>query len=183
MFAIDASRNVDPARFSDAKEFVKRIFRVLSGPQNPSRAGLAVYAYDAEILLGLDSYRNLPNFEEITDGAPYLGGTPRIDHALSKVDPVFGQAHPSVPWILVFLTSGPETPGMLDWAESTRSLRERGVWPYFVAIGEQLTPSELRPALVEPGDVFPVVSFRDLPLLDGPIAKHILADKCELHLL
>ena len=181
VFVLDAS--VNPVQYIQEKEYVKLLFKVLNYPNGQSRAGIVVYGDVPLVVLRFDGYKDESGFRTAVSQAPYLGGARRVDHALYTAGTLFDAARSYVPWIMILVTAGKQAPGTKEWSAAMEPLHTRGVWPYVVSIGGHVTLAELGPTLVDRSDAFAALSFRELPPLVGPMARHIVGDSCKYFLL
>ena len=138
VFLVDTSNGVNFISFNKEKAFVKLLAKRLNVSPGKSRAAVIAYGSNSQLGINFDSYSDLPAFEKLLDRIAYIGGTRRIDKALEAAAGVLKDSRPSIPKMVVLLTSGRQPLGAPSMANSAGALHSLGAMVYVVSIANDL---------------------------------------------
>ena len=158
---MDSSFDVTEEGYIRQKAFLKDMARYLNISSGRSRAAVITYGNNANLVAG---YSALSTFDEAVERAPFVGGGRRTDLALEDAGRLLSEARPyKAKWVFL-LTAGPHptTPGVKPLAEASTPVRERSDKVYVVAIGNRVNIRELQDVVVDPKDVYSVLSHQSL---------------------
>ena len=164
IFIIDSSSDVTPENYVREKSLVKDMARYLNVSAGGSRAALITYGNKPTLVFKFDDYGSLPSLDNAVDRAQFVGGGRRLDLALEDAGLLLSEASPFKAKWVILLTSGahstaPDVKSMLDASKTVRDKSDR---VYIVAIGNRVNIKELEEAVMDPNDIFPVLSFQSL---------------------
>ena len=167
---MDSSQTVTQEDYRREKSSIKSMARHLNVSPDKSRAALISYGSSASVVRLLDSKDIL--YKSLNE-APLVGGGRRMDRALQEAAQLLSSARPSVPKLIVLLTSGkqpPESPSLESAGELLRSLGGRLL---VIAIGREPDERKLGKSVERPEDVLHVASFKELEESADILAKGI----------
>ena len=84
VFLADSSSEVTAKNFALEKAFIKNFARGMGIAPSRSHGALITYASSPQTVFGFNDYQSIDEFESNVDKAPYLGGSRRIDSALTS---------------------------------------------------------------------------------------------------
>ena len=139
LFLLDSSSVVPQSQYQRELDFLKQIVELFTISPHYVRAGIIPFGDRAELSIPLGHHSNNEAINRSIDSLPYMGGTKRMDRALTLANLTFSQARSLVPKILLIITSGGDeaVPGA-DLSSPVRALREQGVTIFVIAIGVSL---------------------------------------------
>lgn len=135
---MDASDGVNSLNFNKAKTFVKLLAKRFNVSPGKSRAALVVFGSSSSLAIDFNSYNDFPAFETLVDRVPSVGGSRRIDKAFEAAAQVLRDSRPSVPKVVVLLTTGGQPLIAPSLAESAVPLHAFGALFYVVSIANDL---------------------------------------------
>lgn len=176
LFVVDSSSSVPRDDYKKEQEFVKTMARSLNIPNRKLRVGYITYGSIARVSFTLGRYTHLTDFDDKVDKAVYVGGSRRIDRALTlAVGELQREGRQSVPKLVVLLTAGRQFPASdaVSLERASKPLRDMGAKTYVVALGSQPSTQELTPVVGRPEDIFAVRSYDNLRPRAHPIASEL----------
>lgn len=173
VFVVDSSNEVTSQDYTKEKQFVKSVTRALNLAPEKSRVAVVIYSDYATTPVHFTDYQTAERFNNAVDNLRHLRRTRRMDRALIETVNVLKQARPSVPKIVVFLTSGRQDAGAPTLDAAARALNETGAKTYLVAIGQRPDLRELLVIVEKPDGVISVKAFGDLEQQSRSIGKYI----------
>ena len=176
VFVMDSSNEVTPQHYTKEKQFVKSVARALNLAPEKSRVAVVIYSDYATTPVNFADYQTTARFNDAVDNIIHIRRTRRMDRALSETVQVLKQARPSVPKIVVFLTSGRQDTGAPSLNAAARALNETGAMTYLVAIGQRPDLRELRIIVQKSERIIPVRVFGDLEPQSRSITR-LIADE------
>lgn len=159
VFLVDASSGVNSINFSKEKSFVKFLAKRVNVSPGKSHAAVTVYGSYSKLGIDFDSYGDLAAFERLVDGIAYLGGARRIDEALKAAVGALEKSRPTIPKIVVLLTSGRQSVDAPSLAQSAGKLHSLGAILYVVSIANDLDPKYFEVLVEDSKHVSQVTSF------------------------
>ena len=162
VFLVDSSNSVNSINFIKEKAFVKLLAKRLNVSPGKSRAAVIAYGSISQLGIDFDDYDDLPVFETLVDGIPYINGTRRIDKALEAAADVLKNSRRSIPKIVILLTSGLQPKDAPSLAASAGALHALGAMVYVVSIANDLGPKDFELLVDHTTHVSQVSSFNVL---------------------
>ena len=139
LFLLDSSSAVVKSDYQKELEFLKAIVDLFRISPRYVRAGIITYGNRAELSVPLGLHSTNEAINKSIDSLPYIGGTKRIDRALTLANLTFSQARPLVPKIVLILThEGQVTEPGADLRTPVQALQAQGVTMFVIAIGENM---------------------------------------------
>ena len=184
LFVVDSSFSVPRDDYKKEQEFVKTMARSLNIPNGKTRIGYITYGSTALVSFTLDRYTDLRDFDDKVDKAIYVGGSRRIDRALTMaVRELQSEGRQDVPKLVVLLTAGRQSPAQdaVPLGQASKPLRDMGAKTYVIALGSQPSTQELRPVVERPEDILTVRSYDHLRPRAHPIASDLTRGLSKYH--
>lgn len=138
VFLVDASDGVNSLNFNKEKAFVKVLAKRFNVSPGKSRAAVIAFGSSSTLAIDFDSYNDFPAFETLLDRVSSVGGARRIDKAFETAAQVLRDSRPSVPKMVVLLTTGRQPLNAPSLAESAVPLHSIGAMFYVVSIANDL---------------------------------------------
>ena len=160
--------------FDKEKGFIKDLSAALNLSPLGSRVAIILYASYPRLAIRLGIFETPESLASGLDGLTRITGLRRMDRALEYASVSFDNNRPeSVRKIVVLLTSGQQAGGGKPLADAVQPLKTIDAETYVVAIGSQVSESELRPVVTRKKDIIQVSSFDMLVSNVKPVADHI----------
>ena len=146
-FIVDSSGSLR-RHYEKEKEFVKELAKSFDISQAGSRAGVITFSYNAELSIGMNTHKNVDDFNKAVDSIPLMGYTTRIDKALAlaKKSLMTTGVRADVPRIVFLLTDGTQTKDAdaVDPSKLADELRAEGIKLFVIGIGKGVNKEELK---------------------------------------
>lgn len=162
VFLVDSSVGVNALQFNKEKTFVKLLAKCLNVSPEKSRASVITFGATSTREIGFNSYENIQVFETLVDGISSVGGDRRIDRAFTAAVEVFKDSQPSVPKLVVLLTTGRQPANAPSLSEAAVPLHSIGAMFYVVSIANDLDKKYFEVLVDHSSQVSQVSSFESL---------------------
>jgi len=155
---MDSSFDVDQNTFDREKSFVKSMVQSLTLSPDKSRVAVVGFANVAVEVVRFSSSQDVAAITNAVDNARKIFGRRDIGRVLEFTASVLDKARPSVPRVVILLTTGSQ----LYLTAPSQALRDMGTNRYVIAIGPNADEEELTPIIDEPRDMFTIATPKEL---------------------
>ena len=165
--AIDTSDSISRDQFEIEKSAIIMLARSFGLSKLGTHVSVIVYGSEAEVMLKLGDYFTLEEFSKAVRNIAYVGGSTRIDKAMSiAANHVFSSsdARSGMPKMFIIMTDGQQTsaPDAIPLTQGVAPLRAAGVKVVTIAIGKEVDKYELLAISESKENIYHVVSFGKL---------------------
>lgn len=175
LFIMDSSSLVNVEDFRRQKDFAKSMMAAFHVKPGQSRAAAITFGQSSDKVLRFNSYLSVSYIESAIDTATRIGGTARLDKALTDAYDLLKDSNPTVPRIVVLFTAVRQ--GSDSHKESTDAAAEKlhdlGARVYVIAVGRNPDVDRLGQVADHRQDVLIAPRFIDLRLNRASIAEKI----------
>ena len=169
VFLLDGSERVTPEVFKEQKDFVKGLAANFNTSPSGPRAAAIVYGTNHHVVSSFED----PDFNQRVDAASLLGTPRRIDSVLEYTAQYLTNRGSGGRKYVILLTAGNQASaaGSKPLSKAMEPLRNIDAETFVVAIGEELSNSQLMSMVDKPQNVVRVAIPTALASKARPIAK------------
>ena len=177
VFAVDASREVDPKTLEKMQEYVKAALKLYSISSSNTHVGLLTYGGEhVNVTLPVSAGTQTSTAEQALNYLRLVGGPRKMNKAVrfanSEIFSVKGGSRPNVNRVLVLLTAGKNNAeGKNDLPKAAKVLKERNIDVIVIGVGNSVDDEELTQVATNPDNYVKITDATQLPDALGPLEK------------
>lgn len=178
-FVAEASKEITSVDFKREKQVINYLAVLLNVRKTKSRAALITYGDRPMININFNSYANLDGFQRLVDSSTLIGGSRRIDLAITMAVQLIKRGRPEVPKIIVLLTND-RNPTSNYFKENAQPLQDIGSKVFTIAVGSGRNHRSFESYEKNPKDVMMFANFEEVLPYVPRISSYISSRKSKM---